>query len=69
MNKTAKTILLLVGILLIAYGIYKIVTPDVQGEVLGMEFSANDNEISTESIVLIALGILALLAPRFIKSK
>ncbi len=67
MNNTVKTVLLVVGIALIAYGVYQILTPDVQGEVMGVEFSADDGSVSTQSIVLIVLGLLAILAPRFIK--
>ncbi|MCB0667029.1 MAG: hypothetical protein KDC80_14450 [Saprospiraceae bacterium] len=67
MKSALRTILFIVGLGLIGYGIYMIVSPDVQAEVLGIEFSASDNEISTESIILIALGIIAIALPRLIR--
>ncbi|MCB0686405.1 MAG: hypothetical protein KDC53_07765 [Saprospiraceae bacterium] len=67
MKNPLKTILLIIGIGLIGYGIYLIVTPDVQADILGVEITANDNKVSSESILLIALGLLAIAVPRFIK--
>ena len=66
MKNPLKTILLIIGIGLIGYGIYLIVTPDVQADILGVEITANDNKVSSESILLIALGLLAIAVPRFI---
>lgn len=67
MKSIIRTVLFIAGLILIGYGIYLIVTPDVQAEILGVEFSASDNEVSTQSIILILVGILALIVPRFIR--
>ena len=57
MNKNIKTILLVVGIILLAYGFYTMVVPETQvaiGDVSLIE--AQDN---TNAYIAIALGILA----------
>ena len=57
MNKNIKTILLVVGIILLAYGFYTMVVPETKvavGDVSLVE--AQDN---TNSYIAIALGILA----------
>ncbi|WP_438977611.1 hypothetical protein [Polaribacter sp.] len=57
MNKNLKTILLVVGIILLAYGFYTMVVPETKvavGDVSLLE--AQDN---TNAYIAIALGILA----------
>ncbi|WP_430928267.1 hypothetical protein [Polaribacter marinivivus] len=57
MNKNIKTILLVVGIILLAYGFYTMVVPETKvavGDVSLLE--AQDN---TNAYIAIALGILA----------
>nr|WP_298990525.1 hypothetical protein [uncultured Polaribacter sp.] len=57
MNKNIKTILLVVGIILLAYGFYTMVVPETKvavGDVSLVE--AQDN---TNAYIAIALGILA----------
>lgn len=57
MNKNIKTILLVVGIILLAYGFYTMVVPETKvavGDVSQVE--AQDN---TNAYIAIALGILA----------
>lgn len=57
MNKNIKTILLVVGIILLAYGFYTMVVPETKvaiGDVSLIE--AQDN---TNAYIAIALGILA----------
>ena len=57
MNKNIKTILLVVGIMLLAYGFYTMVVPETKvavGDVSLLE--AQDN---TNAYIAIALGILA----------
>ena len=56
MNKTVKMILLIVGIVLIGYGIYTLVTPEASVSVGGLSVEAQDNK---ESYITIALGIAA----------
>lgn len=57
MNKTIKTILLLVGVVLLAYGIYTMVIPETKvaiGDVSLVEVQDNTN-----SFIVIGLGIAA----------
>lgn len=57
MNKSIKTVLLVVGIVLLAYGIYTMVVPETKvaiGDVSLIE--AQDN---TNAYITIGLGILA----------
>ncbi|MFC4267898.1 hypothetical protein [Polaribacter marinivivus] len=57
MNKNIKTILLVVGIILLAYGFYTMVVPETKvavGDISLVE--AQDN---TNAYIAIALGILA----------
>ncbi|WP_334056453.1 hypothetical protein [Polaribacter sp. P097] len=57
MNKTIKTVLLIVGVVLLAYGIYTMVIPETKvaiGDVSLVE--AQDN---TNSFIVIGLGIAA----------
>jgi len=56
MNKTVKMILLIVGVVLVGYGIYTMVAPEASISVGGMSVEAQDN---TDSYVTIALGIAA----------
>ena len=67
MNNIIRTLLLIVGIGLIGFGIYQMLTPDVQGEFLGIEFSADDNQVSSQSIILVVVGIVALIGSRAVK--
>jgi uncharacterized membrane protein len=59
MNKTIKTILLVVGIVLLVYGIYKMIAPEASLSVGPLDVEAQDN---TNSYITIALGIIALIA-------
>jgi hypothetical protein len=57
MNKTIKTVLLIVGVILLDYGIYTMVIPETKvaiGDVSLVE--AQDN---TNSFIIIGLGIVA----------
>jgi len=57
MNKTIKTILMVVGVVLIVYGIYTMIAPEASVEVGGLSMEAQDN---TDAFITIALGIVAL---------
>lgn len=56
MNKTIKTILLVVGLILIGYGIYTMIAPEASVSVGPLEMEAQDN---TDSYITIALGVVA----------
>ena len=67
MNKNIKTILLVVGIILLAYGFYTMVVPETKvavGDVSLVE--AQDN---TNAYIAIALGILAVVFSLIKRSK
>lgn len=58
MNKTIKTVLLIVGIALTAYGIYTMVVPETQISIGELDIvKAQDN---TNSYITIALGLVAI---------
>ena len=56
MNKTIKMILLIVGVVLVCYGIYTLVAPEASVSVGGLSVEAQDN---TNSYITIGLGIAA----------
>ena len=56
MNKSIKMILLVVGIVLIAYGVYTMIAPEASVSIGGIGVEAQDN---TNSYITIALGIVA----------
>ncbi len=56
MNKTAKMILLVVGIVLLGYGIYTLIAPEASVSLGGMSVEAQDN---TNSYITIAIGVVA----------
>ena len=57
MNKTIKTILLIVGVILLGYGFYTLVIPETQVSIGDVDLiEAQDN---TNAYVIIGLGILA----------
>ncbi|MCB0446797.1 MAG: hypothetical protein KDD03_04680 [Gelidibacter sp.] len=56
MNKAVKTILLVVGIVLLVYGIYKLITPEASVDIGIAEFEAQDNK---DAYITIGLGLVA----------
>ncbi len=57
MNKTVKMILMVVGVVLVGYGIYTMVAPEASVSVGSLNVEAQDNK---NSYITIALGIVAL---------
>lgn len=57
MNKSVKTVLLVVGLGLLGYGIYTLVAPEAAVSIGELSIEAQDN---TNSYITIALGIVAL---------
>ena len=58
MNKSIKTVLLVVGVILLGYGIYTMIAPEASVDLGVIKAEAQDN---TNSYITIGLGILALL--------
>ena len=57
MNKSIKTILLIAGIILLAYGIYTMIQPETEVSIGELDLvKAQDN---TNAYITIALGIVA----------
>ncbi|WP_104736383.1 hypothetical protein [Hanstruepera ponticola] len=54
MNKTVKMILLVVGIILVIYGIYTLIAPEASVGIGDLSIEAQDND---NSYITIALGI------------
>lgn len=59
MNKSVKTILLVVGVVLLGYGIYTMITPEASVSIGDFGIEAQDN---TNAYITIGLGIVALAA-------
>lgn len=57
MNKTIKTVLLLVGVVLLAYGIYTMVIPETKVAI--SDVSLVEVQDNTNSFIVIGLGIAA----------
>lgn len=57
MNSSIKKILLVVGIILLGYGIYTLIAPEASVSVGPLNVEAQDN---TNSYITIALGLVAL---------
>ena len=66
MNKTIKSVLLIAGIALLAYGIYMIISPEAAVELGPLSVKAQDNN---NAYITIGLGIVALLVGLFAGKK
>ncbi len=58
MNKTVKTILMVVGLVLIVYGIYKMIIPEASIDIGIAKVEAQDNN---DAYITIGLGLASLL--------
>ena len=56
MNKAIKTILIVVGVVLIIYGVYKMIAPEASVDIGIAEFEAQDNK---DAYITIGLGLVA----------
>ncbi|HSM62946.1 MAG TPA: hypothetical protein VK833_03305 [Gillisia sp.] len=59
MNNTLKIVLLIVGVVLVGYGLYTLVTPEVAFEAGPIKVQAQGDH--TQSYAMIGLGILSLI--------
>ncbi len=57
MNKTIKTILMVVGLILVVYGIYKMIAPEASIDIGIAKVEAQDN---SDAYITIGLGLAAL---------
>ena len=58
MDNTLKIVLLVVGVALVGYGVYTLITPEVLMEAGPLKIEAQGDK--TQSYAMIGLGILAL---------
>ena len=58
MNKTIKNILLVVGLILVIYGIYKMIVPEASIEIGVAKLEAQDNK---DAYITIGLGLAAII--------
>jgi len=66
--KVLKLILIVVGILLIVFGIYNAFVPQEVVDIGPLEVSAKEG-LNNQTLAMIALGVLALLAGVFVKNR
>jgi len=59
MKKSIKTILMIIGVCLLVYGIYTLVVPETVLSIGSLDVKAKDN--SNDSYITIGLGLAALL--------
>lgn len=59
MNNTLKIVLLIVGVILVGYGIYTLLTPEVSMQAGPLKVEAQGD--NTQSYAMIGLGLLALI--------
>lgn len=59
MNNTLKIVLLVVGVILIGYGLYTLITPEVSLQAGPLKVEAQGD--NTQSYAMIGLGILSLI--------
>ena len=66
MNKAVKTILIVAGIILLAYGAYEMISPEASLDIGVAEFEAQSND---NAYITMGIGIVSLLAGVFIGKK
>lgn len=57
MNKNIKKVLMIVGVVLLGYGIYTLIAPEASVSVGGLSVEAQDN---TDAYITIVLGLVAI---------
>lgn len=67
MNNTLKIVLLIVGIILVVYGFYTLLTPEVSLQAGPLKVEAQGDK--TQSYAMIGLGILALISGAAFKKR
>ncbi len=61
MNKTMRTITVIVGLVLISLGLYQAFVPQKVVDIAGLSVTAKEG-LTTESLLLIGIGVVALIA-------
>lgn len=66
MNKIIKIFLIIAGIILIGYGIYKIISPEATVDIGIAEFNSQNNN---NAYITLGIGIATLIVSFFIKKQ
>lgn len=67
MNKSIKLVLLIAGVIILAYGVYTLIQPETQVSIGDIDLvKAQDN---TNSYITIAIGIIAIAVSSFVGKK
>ncbi|MDE0537030.1 hypothetical protein [Tenacibaculum sp. L6] len=66
MNKTIKLILIVIGVVLTLYGVFKIVSPETSVDIGIAEFTEQNNK---DAYITLGLGIVVLLVSFFTSKK
>ena len=68
MQNSLKTVLLIVGVILVGYGLYTAFAPETIIDAGPLQVQSKSG-LTTQSVITIALGVVALLAAVFSKKK
>lgn len=66
MNKTIKMVLLVIGVVLVGYGVYTLIAPEASVSIGPLSMEAQDN---TNSYITLAIGVVAIVAGAFAGKK
>lgn len=66
MDKIIKTLLIISGLVLTAYGVYKVIAPEATVDIGIAEFSSQDNK---KAYISLAVGVAILVISGFVKKK
>tara|TARA_R110001632_G_scaffold110795_1_gene221431 strand:- start:4424 stop:4627 length:204 start_codon:yes stop_codon:yes gene_type:complete len=66
MNKTIKMVLLVIGVVLVGYGVYTLIAPEASVSIGPLNMEAQDN---TNSYITLAIGVVAIIAGAFAGNK
>ena len=69
MKNSLNIILLVVGVILIGFGLYTVFSPNTIIEVGPIQVKENDNSFDTRSVIIIGLGILSIAGAILFKKK
>ena len=69
MKISLKNILLLVGVILIGYGLYTVFSPNTIIDAGPLQVKSNDNSFDTQSVIIIALGVISIAGAILFKKK
>ena len=66
MDKIIKTLLIISGLVLTAYGVYKVIAPEATVDIGIAEFNSQDNK---KAYISLAVGVVILIISGFVKKK